>query len=168
MTRLKILLTNQSSFRRKTAMVKHRGRSHQHGLEPNKILQAFPPQSDFVGPPTPDQIIYWPPQEAISQSALGHGYSIHCTSSFSDFSQSAEVEEYCSQGANAPIAHPLTCTLQQPYYVTDQSSSRVATMSSFVPESYYIPGQNVEQRTFEMPSSNGNTSRKNRKWTWRC
>ncbi|ODA81000.1 hypothetical protein RJ55_03960 [Drechmeria coniospora] len=169
------------SFCRKTTMVKHQRRSHQRGLHPNELLDDCTSDSDTgESPPTPTQsTMSWPVQgPMISHPAMTHAaHGMHRAATFAHFghqmnnynlsqqmphrhSASVEAPQDFHATPNQSQQHGMqmlhrTPSMQQHYYVIEQSNPGIATMNTSMQPAYHIPRQHLERAAIDIPYSAG-------------
>lgn len=162
------LLTLPYSFCRKTTMIKHQRRAHQHEFHPDDIVDACDAESDIMESPlTPhgQPEATWPlqavpPGVGSMQStdvvhhqdeySISHGYQRRPS-----MPQANMVPLNMSppgQNTGVQVIHDIHNMTQAPMYVTDQGNPRVATMNSnAIPRTYYLHQQQEDHPRIDIP-----------------
>jgi hypothetical protein len=155
-------------------MFEHQRRSHQQGMSPKEILQDYSSDSEDDEPPSTLQhsAMIWSPCDIVSiDQAIPHG-PLHRATSSADFNQQVHdqhmPQQYATQHgipsnasqefhgqpildyyAGALTPRRTTTMPRQMYYVTEQGSAEVATITNAAHPHYQLP-QQVERPLIEL------------------
>ncbi|RKK36322.1 hypothetical protein BFJ66_g13561 [Fusarium oxysporum f. sp. cepae] len=162
------------SFCRKATMDEHERRSHQHGINPNEILQDFSSDSEDNEPPLTPQhsAMTWSPRDIISMDQAIPDGPIHRPPSYADFDQPVHGQHTPHQYDNrhgissnaprkshgqpllgyhveAPTPRQTMTTPGQIYHIPERGNPGILTMANTARPHQQLPHQ-VERPPTEL------------------